>query len=126
MIVSGGQQRDSAIQIHVSMVPQTPLPSRLPQNTEQSSLCYTVGPCWLSVLKKCLLVFFFLFLIYILFVYLFDCVRSQLQHVGSLFVTCGIKFPDQGSNLGLLLWECRVLTTRPPTKSHVCLFLMYN
>ena len=28
---------------------------------------------------------------------------SQLQHVGSLAVACGIQFLDQGSNLGLLL-----------------------
>ena len=31
--------------------PQTPLPSRLPHNIEQSSPCYTVGPCWLSILN---------------------------------------------------------------------------
>ena len=30
--------------IHVSMLPQTPLPSRLPHDIEQSSLCYRVGP----------------------------------------------------------------------------------
>ena len=27
----------------------SPLPSRLPHNIEQSSRCYTVGPCWLSI-----------------------------------------------------------------------------
>ena len=32
-------------------LPQTPLPSRLLHNIEQSSLCYTVGPCWLSILN---------------------------------------------------------------------------
>ena len=32
--------------------PQTPLPPRLPHNIEQSSLCYTVGPCWLSILNR--------------------------------------------------------------------------
>jgi len=42
--VSGGEQRDSAIQIHVSILPQTPLPSRLPHNTEQSSLSYKGFP----------------------------------------------------------------------------------
>ena len=31
MIVSGTQQSDSAVHIHVSILPQTPLPSRLPQ-----------------------------------------------------------------------------------------------
>ena len=39
VIISGGQQRDSAIRIHVSIVPQTPFSSRLPHNIEQSSLC---------------------------------------------------------------------------------------
>ena len=51
MIVSGVVYRDSAIHTHVSILTQTPLPSRLPHNIEQSSLCYTVGPCWLSILN---------------------------------------------------------------------------
>ena len=51
VFVSGGQQRDSAIHIHVSILSQTPLPSRLPHNIEQSSLCSTVGPSWLSTLN---------------------------------------------------------------------------
>ena len=42
-------QRDSAIHIHVSILPQTPLPSRLPHNIEQNSLGSIVGPCWLSI-----------------------------------------------------------------------------
>ena len=42
LIVSGGQQRDSAIDVHVSILPQTPLPSRLPHNIKWISLCYTV------------------------------------------------------------------------------------
>jgi len=45
VIVSGEQWRDSAIHTHVSILPQSPLPSRLPHNTEQSFLYYTVGPC---------------------------------------------------------------------------------
>ena len=45
IIVSGGQQRDSAICIHVSILLQTPIPSMLPHNIEQSSMCYTVGSC---------------------------------------------------------------------------------
>ena len=51
VIVSGEHQRDSAICIHVSILPSTPLLSRLPHNIEQSSLCYTVDPCWLSILN---------------------------------------------------------------------------
>jgi len=34
VIVSDEQGRDSGIHIHVSILPQTPLPSRLPQNIE--------------------------------------------------------------------------------------------
>ena len=49
MVVSGGQQRDSAI--HVSILPQTLLPSKLTHNIEQCSLSYTVGLCWLSILN---------------------------------------------------------------------------
>ena len=37
--------------IHVFIQLQTPLPSRLPDNIEKSSLCYTVGACWLSILN---------------------------------------------------------------------------
>ena len=36
---SGGQQRDSAKHIHVSILPLTPVPCRLPHNIEQSFLC---------------------------------------------------------------------------------------
>ena len=49
MIVSGGQQRESAIHIHVSILPQTAHPPRVPHNIEQGSLRYTVGPYWLSI-----------------------------------------------------------------------------
>ena len=36
VIVLGEQQRDSAIHIHGSILPQTPLPSRLPHNNKRS------------------------------------------------------------------------------------------
>ena len=49
--VSGAQQRNSAVHMHVSILPQTPLPSRLPHNIGQSPLCHPVGPCWLSILN---------------------------------------------------------------------------
>ena len=39
VMVSGEQERDSAIRIHVSILPQTHLPSRLPHNTEDQSFC---------------------------------------------------------------------------------------
>ena len=51
MIVSGTQLNDSVLCIHVSILPQTPLQSRLPHNIEQCSLCYTVSPCWSSILN---------------------------------------------------------------------------
>ena len=49
MLVSGVQQSDSVIHIHVSILFQIFFPLRLLQNIEQSSLRYTVGPCWLSI-----------------------------------------------------------------------------
>ena len=52
-----------------------------------------------------------------IFIYLFGCAESLLQHAGSLAVTCGIQFPDQGSNPSLLHWESGVLATAPPGKS---------
>ena len=51
VVVSGEQQRDSAMHVHAFMLLQTPLPFRLAHNTEQSSLCYIVGSCWLSILN---------------------------------------------------------------------------
>ena len=42
-MVSGEQQRDSAMHTHVSILPQTPLPSRLPHDIEWSSWCCTLG-----------------------------------------------------------------------------------
>ena len=48
MIISGEQQRDSVIRIHASILLQTLLPSRLPHNIEQSSVCCTAGPSWFS------------------------------------------------------------------------------
>ena len=44
MIVSGVQQSDSVIRIHLSFLFQTLFPFRLLQSIEQSSPCYTVGP----------------------------------------------------------------------------------
>ena len=35
-------------------------------------------------------------------------------------VACGIFDPNQGLNLSLLHWKCRVLTSRPPGKPHQC------
>ena len=49
--VSGEQWRDSAVHSHVSVFPPTPLPCRLLHNIEQSCLCYTVSPCWFSILN---------------------------------------------------------------------------
>ena len=49
VLVSGVQQSDSLI--HLSILFQKFFPFGLLQNIEQSSLCYIVGPCWLSVLN---------------------------------------------------------------------------
>ena len=51
VIVSGVRQSDSVTRIHVSILFKILFPSKPLLITEQSSLCYTVGPCWLSVLN---------------------------------------------------------------------------
>ena len=51
VIVSGRQQEESVVHMHVPILSQTPLPFRLPHNIEQSALCYTVGPFRLSTLN---------------------------------------------------------------------------
>ena len=84
MLVSGVQQNDSVIHLHVPILFQILFPRRLLQNIEQSSLCYTVGPCWLSI--------FFLFSYFLkhlfknLFIYLFTlgCVGFLLLRMGFL------------------------------------------
>ena len=62
VLVSGVQQSDSVIHIHVSILFQILFPFRLLQNIEYSALCYTVGPRWLSIL---MLFFFFAKFIYL-------------------------------------------------------------
>ena len=51
VLVSGAQQSDSVTHIHISILFQIFFPFRLLQNIEQSSLCCTVGLCWLSILN---------------------------------------------------------------------------
>ena len=51
VLVSGVQQGDSIVHIHVSIPFQFLFPLRLLQKTEQSSLCYPIGPCWSSILN---------------------------------------------------------------------------
>ena len=51
VLVSVVQQSDSVIHIHVSILLHILFPIRLLLNVEQSSLCYTVGPFWLSILN---------------------------------------------------------------------------
>lgn len=48
---SGVQQTESVTYTHVSLLFQTLFPPRSLQNTEQSSLRYTAGPCWLHILN---------------------------------------------------------------------------
>ena len=48
VLVSGVQQRDSVIYIHVSILFQSLFTFTLLQNVEQHSPCYPTGPCWLS------------------------------------------------------------------------------
>ena len=100
--------------IHVSVLPQTPLRSRLPQNTEQSSMCYTVGPCRLSIFQN---IYFYLF-IWLHWVFVVACGILLIVAACELLVkACGIQFPDQGWNPSPLSWECGVLAIGPAGKS---------
>ena len=51
VLVIGVQQSDSVRHIHVFILFHILFPFRWLQNIEQSSLCYTLGPCWLSILN---------------------------------------------------------------------------
>ena len=51
LLVSGVQQSDSVIHIHVSILFQILFPFRLLQSIEQSSLCYNSRSCWSSILN---------------------------------------------------------------------------
>ena len=62
-----------------------------------SSLCYVLGPCCLSILS-------------IMIFYHFTFSGRALQSVGSWF-------PSQGLNPCCLNWKCRALTTGQPGKS---------
>ena len=48
--MSSVQQNDSVIHTPMSIIFQILILLRLLQNTEQCSLCYTIEPCWLSIL----------------------------------------------------------------------------
>ena len=56
LLVSGTQQSKSVIHIHVSIL-QLFFLFRFLQSIEQSSLCYTIGPFWLSILNRAVLGF---------------------------------------------------------------------
>ena len=49
LLVLGVQQSDSIIYIHRSILFHILFPFRFLQSTEQSSLYYTVDPCWQSI-----------------------------------------------------------------------------
>ena len=51
VLVSGVQQIDSVVHIHIFILFHILFPFRLLQNIEQSSLCDTVDPGWLSILN---------------------------------------------------------------------------
>ena len=64
MIVSGQQRRDSAIHIHVSILPKIPIPSRLPCNIEQIPKCCRIFYMVKLILKEiCPQVYLFPFLL---------------------------------------------------------------
>ena len=90
MLVSGVQQSDSVIHVHIFILFKILFLYRLSQNIELSSLCYTVGPCWLSILYiVCVYVLHIYIYIYILFHILFHYGLSQDIEYSSLCYTVG-------------------------------------
>ena len=87
LLVSGRQQSNSAIHIHVSNLSQTPLPSRLPHNIEQRTLHYTVGPCWLCILNIAVFFQLFLFSLFLFnflthcWVYFYQFILQNFKHL---------------------------------------------
>ena len=51
LLVWGVQKSDSLIHVHESILFQILLLFRLLHNIERSSLCYTIGLCWLFILN---------------------------------------------------------------------------
>ena len=51
VIAKGGQKRVSGIYVRVPILPETSFLPRLPHKFELSSMSYTVGYCWLSILN---------------------------------------------------------------------------
>ena len=111
VLVSGEQQNDLVIHIHIALLFQILFPFRLLQDIEQSSLCYTVGLCWLSVFY---FIFLYLFIFFVFFLAVLGlscgmwdlslwCAGSLLQHVGFFLVvafgfslsSCGTWVPER-------------------------------
>ena len=88
------------IQIHRSHMPQMP--------RSGSVKCLKKLCCFWKVL---------VFIYSCLFIWLHWILAVAFRLLG---VACGICFPEQGSNLCPLHWECRVLATKPPEKSLHC------
>ena len=53
VVIVSGEQFQPCIYMY-PFSPKLPSPSRLPRDIEQGSMCYTVGPCWLSILNTAL------------------------------------------------------------------------
>ena len=73
--VSSAQQSGSVTHLRVSVLFQILFPFRLLPEVEQSSLCYTIGPCWLSffvvVLKSFLNLLQYCFWVFLVLVFFF-------------------------------------------------------
>jgi len=74
---------------------QTPLPSSLPHNTEQSSTCYTVSPCWLSIFNTA------------------GCTCRLPCWLGSKEFACSVRDTgDVGSTPGRIFWKSTIWSFR--------------
>ena len=60
MLVSGVKCSDSVVCVYVYILFRILFPYRLLQNIECSSMCYTVDPCWLSVIYIYIVVYIYI------------------------------------------------------------------
>lgn len=91
MIVSGVQQSESVMNIHVSIPFQILFLFRLLHNIEQHSLCCTVDPCWLSTLFIFEIILFVYLIFTILGLLLLGLLYSCRQR--GLLSICGAQAP---------------------------------
>ena len=99
VLVSGVQQSDSDIYIYFF---QILFPYRFLQNIEYSSLCYTIGLCWLPTLYIVPMLFVAIVKVVFYFVYIFNWLLLVYKEASDFCRSVFSKSPYQFSSIPLL------------------------